>query len=113
VGVPASSFVLGKHSGRHALSQRCEQLGFHLDRRELDHVYRRFIALADDSKTVGDRWILEIIGAMRRGDSSADVADSHELPIPATALENAFGVTGTKMTFPHDSEQQEDYLWGV
>jgi 2-isopropylmalate synthase len=113
VGVPASSFVLGKHSGRHALSQRCEQLGFHLDRRELDHVYRRFIALADDSKTVEDRWILEIIGAMRRGDSSADVADSHELPIPATALENAFGVTGTKTTFPHDSEQQEDYLWGV
>jgi 2-isopropylmalate synthase len=113
VGVPATSFVLGKHSGRHALSQRCGELGFDLDRRELDHVYRRFIALADDSKTVEDRWILEIIHAMRRGDSPTDVAGPHELPIRATALENAFGVTGTKMTFPHDSEQQEDYLWGV
>src|ERR1051325_228649 len=28
VGVPESKLVLGKHSGRHALKQRCEHLGF-------------------------------------------------------------------------------------
>ena len=33
VGVPDSKLVLGKHSGRHALSIRCEQLGYQFDRR--------------------------------------------------------------------------------
>ncbi len=40
VGVPDSRLVLGKHSGRHALSLRCEQLGYHFERRELDEIYR-------------------------------------------------------------------------
>src|SRR5438046_10621559 len=46
VGVPDSRLVLGKHSGRHALGLRCEQLGYQFDRRELDEVYRRFVILA-------------------------------------------------------------------
>src|SRR5690348_4384295 len=46
VGVPDSRLVLGKHSGRHALGLRCEQLGYQFDRRELDDLYRRFVALA-------------------------------------------------------------------
>ena len=33
VGVPDSKLVLGKHSGRHALAIRCEQLGHQFDRR--------------------------------------------------------------------------------
>jgi 2-isopropylmalate synthase len=61
VGVPANSMVLGKHSGRHALAQRCGQLGFELARRELDLVYRKFVDLADRIKTVNDRQLLHII----------------------------------------------------
>ena len=113
VGVPGTSFVLGKHSGRHAVGQRCEKLGFHLDRRELDHVYRKFVALADDSKMVDDGWILEIIVAMRHGNSSGEVTGLPQFPIPSVALENAFDVRGAKTAFPHEGEQQEDYLWGV
>jgi len=113
VGVPGSSFVLGKHSGRHALGQRCEELGFHLDRRELDYVYRQFLALADETKTVADTCISEIIAAMRSGDSSADIAGPPRLPILSTAPESAFEVPGVTGRFPHESEQQEDYLWGV
>src|SRR5215471_9636561 len=108
VGVPGTSFVLGKHSGRHALGQRCEELGFRLDRRELDYVYRKFIAFADDSKTVDDRWILEIIGEVRRDNSCGEVSGLTQLPIPSMALENAFGVRDAKVMFPHESEQQED-----
>jgi 2-isopropylmalate synthase len=111
VGVPGTSFVLGKHSGRHALGQRCEELGFHLDRRELDHVYRRFIILADQSKTFEDGWIVEIIHAMRCGDST-DIADSPQVPMPTTP-EDTFGATKASVRFPHEGEQQEDYLWGV
>jgi len=113
VGVPATSFILGKHSGRHALGRRCEELSFHLDRRELDHVYRQFLALADETKTVADSCISEIIHAMRRGDSSADVAGSFQPATSSSPLENAFGVARAKVRFPHESEQQEDYLWGV
>jgi len=61
VGVPANTLVLGKHSGRHALGKRCEQLGFQLSRRELDAVYKRFCAVADRVKVVEDRELLQLI----------------------------------------------------
>ncbi|HUF24839.1 MAG TPA: 2-isopropylmalate synthase [Vicinamibacterales bacterium] len=54
VGVPGATLVLGKHSGRHAVARRCEQLGLALGRREVDRVYRAMIALADKIKIVGD-----------------------------------------------------------
>jgi len=50
VGVPQSRLVLGKHSGRHALRERCEDLGYELSRDELDQVYRKFNAIADNRK---------------------------------------------------------------
>jgi len=61
VGVPDSKLVLGKHSGRHALSIRCEQLGYQFDRRALDDIYRRFVRLADKIKHVEDHHLLELI----------------------------------------------------
>jgi 2-isopropylmalate synthase len=62
VGVPATSLVLGKHSGRHALGKRCQELGFEFSRRDLDAVYKRFVALADRVKTIEDRHLRQIIG---------------------------------------------------
>jgi 2-isopropylmalate synthase len=50
VGVPESRLVLGKHSGRHALAQRCSDLGVPLTREQLDVMYHRFTALADRKK---------------------------------------------------------------
>jgi len=50
VGVPESKLILGKHSGRHALTQRCQTLGFDLTREQLDAVYQRFTTLADRKK---------------------------------------------------------------
>src|SRR6202011_2564785 len=45
VGGPETKLVLGKHSGRHALKNRCEVLGFLLNKEELDAVYLRFTTL--------------------------------------------------------------------
>jgi len=42
--------VLGKHSGRHALHQRASDLGFELDKAELQHLYERFTHAADHRK---------------------------------------------------------------
>jgi len=61
VGVPDNKLVLGKHSGRHALGLRCEQLGYEFTRRELDRIYKRFTALADEIKVVEDHHLIRII----------------------------------------------------
>jgi 2-isopropylmalate synthase len=54
VGVPQTTLVLGKHSGRHAVQKRCEQLGLALSRHDLDQIYRRMVTLADIQKHVSD-----------------------------------------------------------
>ena len=64
VGVE-STLVLGKHSGRHAVKQRCQQLGHELTRFELDRVYRAIIALADQKKQVEDRDVVAIVTQVR------------------------------------------------
>jgi 2-isopropylmalate synthase len=61
VGVPESQLVLGKHSGRHALNQRCQDLGFTLTREELNAVYERFIAVADRKKGVTNDEIAALV----------------------------------------------------
>jgi 2-isopropylmalate synthase len=68
VGVPQTTIVLGKHSGRHAVQKRCEELGLALSRFQLDRVYRRMIALADVQKSVSNTELSEI---------AAEVLDEH------------------------------------
>jgi 2-isopropylmalate synthase len=60
VGVPESKLVLGKHSGRHALAKRCEDLGMPLTREQLDTVYHRFTALADRKKGLRNEEIITL-----------------------------------------------------
>ncbi len=61
VGVPESKLVLGKHSGRHALHQRCVDLGYDLSKQQLDAVYQRFTSLADRKKGLRNEEILGLI----------------------------------------------------
>src|SRR3954447_26840752 len=46
------SIVLGKHSGRHALRQALENLGFHVDGQALNTAFKRFKEIADKKKQV-------------------------------------------------------------
>jgi len=63
VGVPTNELVLGKHSGRHALTLRYQELGYSLDAVELDAVYRRFTELADRKKRIYDQDLISLIVA--------------------------------------------------
>jgi 2-isopropylmalate synthase len=122
VGVPDSKLVLGKHSGRHALGLRCEQLGYHFDRRELDEIYRRFVVLADEVKHVHDHHLLTLIRetygqAQISGTPTAAAVQSGE-----PAFEKAFSASlpadFSAATLPlhpgaEHGREQEDYLWGV
>jgi 2-isopropylmalate synthase len=61
VGVPESKLVLGKHSGRHALHKRAEDLGFDLNKEELNVLYERFTTLADRKKGFRNEEIIALI----------------------------------------------------
>lgn len=61
VGVPESRIVLGKHSGRHALKKRAEDLGFDLTREEVDELYHRFTAMADNKKGLRNEEIVGLV----------------------------------------------------
>jgi len=54
IGVPQSTLVLGKHSGRHAFRDRLKKLGFDLTDEEINAVFKRFKDLADKKKEVFD-----------------------------------------------------------
>ena len=54
VGVSTSMLVLGKHSGRHALKDRLDQLGLHYLEADIDDIFVRFKALADKKKEIFD-----------------------------------------------------------
>jgi 2-isopropylmalate synthase len=54
VGATQTRLVLGKHSGRAALSSRLNELGYAFDEPALDRVFARFKALADRRKSVAD-----------------------------------------------------------
>src|SRR5207247_1005218 len=54
VGVPRSTLVLGKHSGRHALERRYHELGYELGEGALERVYHKFTALADKKRQILD-----------------------------------------------------------
>lgn len=61
VGVPANRMVLGKHSGRHALRHRLDELGYSLTRNELDVAYSHFVEVADRKKSVFDQDLIGIV----------------------------------------------------
>jgi 2-isopropylmalate synthase len=63
VGVPANSLVLGKHSGRHALSLRYMELGYHVGPSELEAAYQRFTDLADRKKRIYDQDLISLLSA--------------------------------------------------
>src|SRR5580700_10335966 len=137
VGVPDSRLVLGKHSGRHALNIRCEQLGYQFDRRALDDIYRRFVRLADKIKHVEDHHLLELIRDTHKPAGSATpliepIADGMQAAVnlteKASAPEGRRPFSGGSPIASHaefsvplavasesqpEQTQQEDYLWGV
>ncbi len=65
VGVPGSQLILGKHSGRHALHQRVEQLGYgDLGRDDLRTVYEAFTRQADTRKGLTDDDIVVLLDSL-------------------------------------------------
>jgi 2-isopropylmalate synthase len=62
VGVPNTKIVLGRHSGRHGLKVRLNDLGYHITEEELDKIYLLFTELADKKKEVYDDDLRALMG---------------------------------------------------
>ena len=92
VGVSAT-LVLGKHSGRHAVQRRCEQIGHTLDRPTLDAVYKAVIAHADREKVVSDADLSAIVA---RATGAAPCPE----PAPAAAASD-FTATPAEVGYGH------------
>ena len=65
VGVTESAIVLTARSGRAALAYRAKNIGFELDKLQLDKVYEEFLKVADLQKEINDEDIPKIIEACR------------------------------------------------
>lgn len=83
IGLSQSKLVLGKHSGRHALKIRLQELGYEVDGDELNTVFARFKQLADAKKNVTD------------ADLEALVADEFQKPEEFYSLDDIQVTCGT------------------
>ncbi len=66
VGIPSSSLVLGKLSGRHAFKERLAELGYSLNEEDLGRAFVAFKELADKKKEVTDRDIESLVAEEQR-----------------------------------------------
>jgi len=73
VGIKYSTLVLGKHSGRHALSNRYKELGYELSDKELEKAYKLFTQLADVKKEIFDDDLIAIVN-----DELSDIPKKYE-----------------------------------
>src|SRR5271165_3487386 len=88
VGLQSNSIVLGKHSGRHALSKALEEMGFQLEGQALNTAFKRFKEIADRKK---------LITAM---DLEALVTDELREEVPGYVLD-WFEVDDSSLRPPH------------
>jgi 2-isopropylmalate synthase len=66
VGIPSSSLVLGKTSGRHAFKERLSELGYSLNEEDLNKAFTAFKELADKKKDITDRDIESLVAEEQR-----------------------------------------------
>ena len=99
VGVPKSSLVLGKHSGRHAFRERVATLGYKLTEEQNEAAFVRFKTVADKKKEVFDEDIealvdeqLEVSTSLWEIVNLQVTAGSNAIPTATITLRDTGGV---------------------
>lgn len=70
VGLTCNKIVIGKHSGRFALGKKLEELGYHLNKEDLNTAYNNVTRLADEKKVVEEHDLISIMSMMNDQPSS-------------------------------------------
>lgn len=74
VGLDSNQIVLGKHSGRHALKDALEQLGFVVEGQALNQAFKSFKELADKKKAVTSLDLEAIVSDEMRASESYELS---------------------------------------
>ncbi len=89
VGVQKTKIVLGRHSGRHGLKVRLQELGYQLTEDELNKTYRKFTDLADKKKEVFDDDLRVLMGDQVKKKKEDYVLDYWQINIGTHAIPTA------------------------
>jgi 2-isopropylmalate synthase len=100
VGVPSSTLVLGKLSGRHAFKVHLEELGYNLSDSDFERIFTAFKALADKKKEVTDRDIESLLAE----DQRTLVETYHLERIQVTCGDRGIPTAAVKLTGPDGKE---------
>jgi 2-isopropylmalate synthase len=100
VGIPRSTLVLGKHSGRHALERRFRELGYDLEEEKLAQLYRDFTALADRKREILDEDLLALLH-----ESFHDAPEEHLLTHLRVLCGSVNAEAEVRMTGPWSGER--------
>jgi len=108
VGVPSSSLVLGKLSGRHAFKQRLSELGYNLNDENLNRAFVAFKELADKKKDITDRDIESLVAEEQR-----TVSEEYHLDrIQVTCGDKGVPTAAVRLVGP-DGKTKEDAALGT
>jgi 2-isopropylmalate synthase len=108
VGVPSSSLVLGKLSGRHAFKQRLSELGYSLNEEDLNRAFAAFKELADKKKAITDRDIESLVAEEQRTASE----EYHLDRLQVTCGDRGMPTAAVRLTGP-DGKPMEDAALGT
>jgi 2-isopropylmalate synthase len=108
VGVPSSSLVLGKLSGRHAFKQRLSELGYTLTDEDLNRAFAAFKELADKKKNITDRDIESLVAEEQRTISE----EYHLKRIQVTCGDQGVPTAAVILVLP-DGKTKEDAALGT
>ncbi len=100
VGIPRSTLILGKHSGRHALERRFQELGYQLTEEQLAEVYRQFTTLADRKREILDEDLLALVH-----ESFHDAPEEYQLTHLRVVCGSVSATAEVKMTGPWAGER--------
>jgi 2-isopropylmalate synthase len=108
VGVPSSSLVLGKTSGRHAFREHLAELGYSLNEEDFNRAFAAFKELADKKKDVTDKDIESIIAEEQRTVSEVYHLDR----LQVTCGDRGIPTASVKLVAP-DGEVKSDAAIGT
>lgn len=101
VGIPRSTLVLGKHSGRHALERRYRELGYEMKDAQLDNIYQAFSMLADRKREILDEDLLALVH-----ESFEDAPEEYQLTQLTVTCGNGQATADVRLTGPWPGERE-------
>jgi len=103
VGIPASSLVLGKLSGRHAFRERLAELGYSLDDEDFDRAFKAVIELADKKKEITDRDIESLVAEEKR-----TLSETYHLDrVQVSCGDRGIATAAVRLTTPDGDSMEE------